>query len=292
MGKSVLYALLAASIFVFGFTIGRFTDVVDAGGETFKKGKMMPDISQLDDKGQQVAKALIANAAELGKTASENVKTIFESAPDKADEQFEKMMERVEKDPTYLAMMTRKIPKRPPPEDPNKVFDVDTGNVPVLGPEDAPITIVEFSDFQCPFCSRGTNTVKQLMDEYPGKIKVKFVTKWLPFHKNAPAAHVAAYAAWKQGKFWEFHDLAFANQKDLTEENFEKWAKEIGLDMAQFKADNDMEKFKDEFDRMDKLANDVGVQGTPTFLINGKKLRGAQPPAKFKEIIDKELAAG
>jgi protein-disulfide isomerase len=131
--------------------------------------------------------------------------------------------------------------------------------------------------------------MKELEAKYPGKIKFQYVSKMLPFHQKAPAAHAAAYAAWKQNKFWEFNDLAFANQKDLTEEKYLEWAKSLGLDLAKFKTDMVLENYKAEFDRMEKLSNDLGVRGTPTFFVNGRKIRGARPIDAFSSVIDELL---
>ncbi len=181
----------------------------------------------------------------------------------------------------------------PQPNQPEPKVDVaklKAGNAFTKGPKNAPVTIVEFSDFQCPFCARGTETLNAIYKEYDGKIQVVFKAFPLPFHKEAEPAHRAAIAAGKQGKFWEYHDKLFANTQALKDlSNLDKYAQELGLNMEKFKKDmNDPAVAKQVQDEM-KQGQEVGVRGTPAFFINGTRLVGAQPPAKFKEVIDAEL---
>ncbi len=169
------------------------------------------------------------------------------------------------------------------------IYKVPVGNSPQKGPKDALVTIVEFSDFQCPFCRRVTQTLKQIEETYGNKVRLVYKFRPLPFHKNAMPAALAAYAAMKQGKFWEYHDKLFANQQQLTRENFLKWAKELGMDVKRFEKDMDSQAAKDFVNRDNQLAMKVGANGTPTFFINGKKLIGAQPFDNFKRMIDQEI---
>ena len=171
-------------------------------------------------------------------------------------------------------------------EDPNKIYTVPVGESPYKGPKDAPITIVEFQDFQCPFSKRSQSTVKQLMDAYPDQIKLVFKNFPLGFHKQAAIAAEAALAAGAQGKFWEMHDKNFSNPKQLSIDKLKTYAQELNLDMNKFNDDLDSHRFKKEVDEDMKLARGVGVRGTPTFFINGKKLVGAKPLAEFQKIID------
>ena len=160
----------------------------------------------------------------------------------------------------------------------------------VLGNNDtALVTIVEFSDFECPFCSRGANSVSQIVKDYGDKVRVVFRHHPLPFHRNARPAHQAAYAAGKQGKFWEFHDKAFENQRELNEESFKKWATELGLDMAKFDKDRNDPAAEKQITADMEIASSVAVRGTPNFAINGRKVVGAQPVPVFKAVIDEEL---
>jgi protein-disulfide isomerase len=164
---------------------------------------------------------------------------------------------------------------------------------PIWGKADAPVTIVEVSDFECPFCSRVVPTVARIKKEY-GEDKVRLVWKNnpLPFHKSARPAHDAgATVQALGGDFWKFHDLAFANQKELTPENFQKWAVASGVDGAKFKEAFDSKKFAAKVDKDLAFSRTIGARGTPAFRINGKTLSGAQPFEKFKEVIDEQLAA-
>lgn len=168
-----------------------------------------------------------------------------------------------------------------------------TSEDPSWGKADAPVTIVEISDFECPFCSRVNPTMARIKKEY-GQDKVRIVWKHnpLPFHKNARPAHEAAATVHALGgDFWKFHDLAFANQKQLTPENIQKWAVEAGVDAQKFKAAFDAKKYAGKVDKDMALANKIGARGTPHFRINGVALSGAQPYEKFKEAIDAQLEA-
>jgi protein-disulfide isomerase len=168
-----------------------------------------------------------------------------------------------------------------------------TEDDPVWGKADAPVTIVEISDFECPFCSRVVPTVTRIKKEY-GEDKVRLVWKNnpLPFHKSARPAHEAGVTVQALGgDFWKFHDLAFANQKELTPDNFQKWAVSSGVDGAKFKEAFDSKKYAAKVDKDLALSKQLGARGTPAFRINGKTLSGAQPFEKFKEVIDAELTA-
>jgi protein-disulfide isomerase len=167
--------------------------------------------------------------------------------------------------------------------------DVKIGDAPTMGPSSAKVTVVAFSDFQCPFCGRAVPTLKQVEDQYKGKIRVAFKNMPLPFHEHAHLAAEAALAANEQGKFWEMHDKLFANQQALTRADLEKYAEDLGLNMSKFKAALDSGKFKERVDREAKEGNSFGATGTPTFFINGHILVGAQPFDAFKSAIDAEL---
>jgi protein-disulfide isomerase len=174
----------------------------------------------------------------------------------------------------------------PPPAD---ISEVDLTQSPARGPKDAPVTFVEFSDFQCPFCGRAAPMMKQLMDAYPGKIRWIFKHFPLPIHPNAPLAHEASLAALAQGKFWEMHDKIFSNQNSLDRKTYIAYAKELGLDVARFEKDLDSGKYKAVVAADTADGQKVGVRGTPTFFINGKRLVGALPLETFKQIMDQEL---
>ena len=175
------------------------------------------------------------------------------------------------------------------PAAPSAPVKIDLGAAPVKGPNNAKVTLVVFSDFQCPFCSRAVPTLKQVEDTYKGKVRIAFKQLPLPFHDKAVLAGEASLAAHEQGKFWEYHDKLFANQQALDRPALEKYAQELGLNMSKFKAALDSNKFKKQVEEETKQGNAIGATGTPTFFVNGKSLVGAQPFDKFKEMIDAEL---
>ena len=161
---------------------------------------------------------------------------------------------------------------------------------PSKGPPSAPITIVMFSDFQCPYCSRAEETVGKVMKAYDGKVRVVFRDFPLPIHPQAEKAAEAAHCAGDQGKYWEMHEKLFANQKALEPAALKGYAKELGLDQAKFdKCLESGDKAK-VVEANRKAGEKVGVTGTPAFFVNGLQLTGAQPFEEFKTIIDGELA--
>jgi protein-disulfide isomerase len=161
---------------------------------------------------------------------------------------------------------------------------------PVRGPKLAKVTIVEFSEFQCPFCGRVEPTVKQILDTYKDNVRIVWKHQPLPFHPNAMPAAEAAEAAREQGKFWEMHDLMFAHQNDLSSGNYSEWAAMLGLDMDQFNQSIAGHKNQTRIKEDSTLGNSIGAGGTPTFFINGQLLVGAVPFENFKQVIDAELA--
>jgi protein-disulfide isomerase len=177
-------------------------------------------------------------------------------------------------------------PPRPPVE---RKEVAATG--PAKGPDSAPVTIVEFSDFQCPFCSRAIKTVDEVMKAYPDKVKLVFRQFPLEFHKEAPKAAEAALCAADQNKFWEFHDTLFANQSALQPDKLKEHAKTVGLDTAKFNKCLDSGEKAAAVKTDQEAGQKVGVNGTPAFFINGILLSGAQPFDEFKSVIDAELQA-
>jgi protein-disulfide isomerase len=173
--------------------------------------------------------------------------------------------------------------------DPEKVYEVDTASSPAKGPEDAAVTLVAFSDFQCPFCARVTPTLAQVDEEYGSEVRIVFKHLPLSMHPKAPAAHAAAEAARLQGKFWEMHDLIFANQREMSEEKYVEYAGEIGLDVERFRRDVASPAVIAAVERDKQEAEALGVTGTPSFFVNGKFMSGAQPLSEFKARIEAEL---
>lgn len=165
-------------------------------------------------------------------------------------------------------------------------------NDPVNGPATAPITIVLFSDFQCPFCSKVEPTLEEVRKAYPDKVRVVWKDNPLPFHPRAePASELAREARAQKGDkgFWAAHALLFKNQQKLTDEDLLGYAKELGLDVDKVKAAMTDHKYKPFFDVSQEQADDLQAQGTPHMFINGRRLVGAQPVDKFKEVIDEEM---
>lgn len=168
---------------------------------------------------------------------------------------------------------------------------VEAAGRPARGAAAAPIEIIEFSDFQCPYCERAYPVVKRLLSTYGDRIRVVYRHFPLPNHPNArPAAEASACAA-EQGKFWEYHDRLFENQGQLADTDLKEHASKVGLDAGKFGACFDMRKYQADIDADMAAARDAGITGTPGFFINGRLLEGSQPFENFKTIIDEELLA-
>jgi protein-disulfide isomerase len=176
--------------------------------------------------------------------------------------------------------------------DPNQRYAVTTDGSPAVGPANAQVSVVAFSDFQCPFCSRAVPTLEQVEKEYGDKVRIVFKHLPLSIHPKAPAAHAAAEAAHRQGKFWEMHDLIFANQREMSRERYLEYAAQLGLDVGKFEKDMESAEVKQRIDADTSEAARLNVRGTPAFFINGRYLSGAQPFETFKQRIDEELAGG
>ena len=161
----------------------------------------------------------------------------------------------------------------------------------VRGAKAAPVTIVEFSDFQCPFCKTATATLKQVLDKYEGKVKLIFRDYPLAsIHPLAPKAHEAARCAAEQGKFWEYHDLLFERAPRLSPNELKQYAGTLKLEAAAFATCLDSGKYEADINRDVHDGTGLGITGTPTFYINGRQMVGAQPLAAFQKVIDGELA--
>jgi protein-disulfide isomerase len=160
---------------------------------------------------------------------------------------------------------------------------------PARGPGGAPVTIVEFSDFQCPFCGREAPVIERLMKEYDGKVRLVFRHYPLDFHPFAAKAAEAGVCAADQGKFWEIHDKMFANQQKLAVEDLKGYAKAIGLDSVKFDKCLDSGEKKPVVDEDQKAGNQAGVNGTPAFFVNGIFINGAVPYEQIKQTVDREL---
>jgi protein-disulfide isomerase len=154
--------------------------------------------------------------------------------------------------------------------DPKKKVDIDVSKAPVKGPPMAKLSIVEFSDFECPHCGAAHPLLSRMLDEFPGKVNVVFKHFPLDGHKNAAPAARAAVAAQQQGKFWELADRLFEHQRELSPEKMRELAKEAGLDLAKFDADVASPAVQERVERDKKDGVALGIQGTPTLFINGR----------------------
>jgi protein-disulfide isomerase len=161
---------------------------------------------------------------------------------------------------------------------------------PAKGPEKALVTIVEFSDFQCPFCSKAESTVSQVLTEYKDKVRLVFRDFPLPFHAQAEKAAEASHCANDQGKYWEMHGKLFANQNSLEVPALKGYARDLGLDQAKFEKCLDSGEKAKVVEANRKAGEEAGVSGTPAFFVNGVMISGAQPLENFKSVIDSELA--
>lgn len=204
--------------------------------------------------------------------------------------EMERKKEAVDK---WIAEQTKKTPVEvyiPKPRRPT--FPVEVGNAPSMGGKDAKVTIVEFSDFQCPFCAKGADILKEIKKKYGNKVKVAFKNFPLPFHNHAEQAAVAGLCANEQGSdyFWKMHDEMFANQEALDAEGLKKTAKKIGLKADAFDKCLSENKYLAQVKADMEDGRKVKVKSTPTFFINGKLINGAQPFEVFAELIDEEMA--
>ncbi len=201
--------------------------------------------------------------------------------------------------PQLMEMMNRQaLVERLRKEAPVKILlepqrvALNSSGHPALGAKNAPVTIVEFTDFQCPYCKKTEDTLKQLRTKYGDKIRIVHMDFPLPFHSHALDAANGARCANDQGKFWQFRDALFADQSKLAPADLKATAKKLGLNTGQFDACFDKAKYEGQIKSDQAAGEKVGVDGTPAFFIDGRPLTGAQPTSKFEEIIDDELAAG
>lgn len=196
--------------------------------------------------------------------------------------------------PAAPAAPTAPAAAQPAAPDPNKRVNVAVGIYPPLGKKDAKVTIVEFSDLQCPFCKRfHDDAFPQLKREYidTGKVSFSYRQFPLPIHPQAPKAAEAVACANDQGKFWPLVESIFNDQANIQVADLKSKAKALGLNTSTFDACLDSGEKKAEVDKDTADGTSAGVSGTPTFYINGKVLVGAQPFAQFKTVIDQELAS-
>jgi len=177
------------------------------------------------------------------------------------------------------------------PSQPPRI-QVNADDDPMKGSKNAPVTIIEFSDFQCPFCAKFfTQTLPLIEENYIKTGKVNLVYRDFPlnFHENAQKSAEAAECADEQGKFWEYHDKIFENQNALDATSLKQYAKDIGLDTGKFDDCLDSGKMVSEIQKDFRDGSSYGVSGTPAFFVNGISVVGAQPYSVFEQIIEQEL---
>ncbi|MEQ9319511.1 MAG: thioredoxin domain-containing protein [Polyangiaceae bacterium] len=177
-----------------------------------------------------------------------------------------------------------------PPD--KKTIPGPSAHTPTRGGARAKVTLTMFTDFQCPFCGRAVDTIKQVEKTYGKRVRIAFRHKPLPFHRQAMGAHEAAAEAFRQGgsdKFWSMYELLFADQKSLDRQTLEAHARSLGLNMSQFRRALDSGQHKKAIEKDIEISEDVDIRGTPAFVINGHVVTGAQPFAKFRKVIDRAL---
>jgi protein-disulfide isomerase len=233
----------------------------------------------------------------LGVPSEEQIQQVYEENKEDLEDQpldnvrpqivtFLRQQQQAERQEEFVAELKKKhattISLRPP------VVDVSDGGREARGNPHAPVTIIEFSDYECPFCKRVVPTINQVLATYGDKVRFVYRDYPLSFHQHARPAAEAARCAQAQGKFWEYHDKLFASS-DLSADKLKALAGEVGLDQAKFEECLRTKPFAAAIDKDFADASAAGVSGTPAFFINGRFLSGAQPFEKFKEMIDDEL---
>jgi protein-disulfide isomerase len=172
------------------------------------------------------------------------------------------------------------------------VFEVEVGDAPIMGGKNARVTIVEFSDFQCPFCARGANVMTEVKKKYGDKVKVAFKNFPLPFHHHARSASTAGLCVHEQKAdlYWKMHDLMFEDQQGLEQDGLIAKARTLNIDMDKFTDCLTSGKFDAMIDQDIEQGQKLGVKSTPTFFVNGMMVTGAQPLEEFSKLIDQELS--
>ena len=249
----------------------------------------------------KMVKGIIAAIAIATFFGGYSLGTMSDSGSDISTEELKEILSKIE----IKTAPTPQPAQQPIQPSAPQIFKVSLDDDPVMGNPNAPVTIVEYSDFQCPFCSRFFQQTLPLIEEnYIDTGKVKFVYKDLPLdslHPNARAAHIAAECADEQGKFWEYHDALFEKQPQWSnlasselQNTFTEFATEMGLQAASFESCMQSPNIADEVNKDTLEAASFGATGTPTFFIGNEKdgfikLVGAQPYAAFQRVIDNQL---
>ena len=218
---------------------------------------------------------------------TDSCKLVSEKTPSFPPERCQQMMQNYDKVLGELQAMEKKNA----PLTPEVAAKQAAGDGPSFGPDDAKVTVVEYSDFECPYCSKAAEVVNKLKKNYANKVRFVFRQFPLPMHKNAPLASEAALAAHAQGKFWEMHDKLFENFRGLNRESIEGFAQEIGLNMEKFKAALDGDVHEKTIEADMALGREIGVSGTPTMIVGTKRVSNPTDYDAVAKLIDSELAA-
>lgn len=228
---------------------------------------------------------------------SEQVKTFYEANKSRIQQPLDQISPRIE---AYLKQQAREQREQAFIRELRQRYEVSialeaptvevsSDDDPFIGPQDAPVTIVEFSDFQCPYCRRVQPALKRLMKEYEGQVKLVFRDFPLrSIHPQAQQAAEASQCAAEQQQFWPYHDKLFANSR-LESSDLKQYAKELGLDATQFDTCLDSNKYLSEVEADLQDGQEAGVSATPSFFVNGQPINGAMPYERFQELVDMAL---
>lgn len=228
------------------------------------------------------------------------VKAVYDANKDRFDEPFEtvraqitnalKQNRQIGQRNQYVAELREKAKiEMKLAKPPVQKVEVSADDDPSIGPDKAKVTVIEFTDYQCPFCGRARATVNKMIETYPNDLRYVLRDFPLSFHRDAFAAHVAAQCANEQGKYWDYNKILFNNQTALKPDQLKQYAVEAGLKTPEFNQCLDGNKYASEVQKDMEDGMKAGVNGTPAFFVNGVMLSGAQPFENFKEIIDEEL---
>lgn len=241
---------------------------------------------QLKAQGSKCEELVEKLCAGVGKE-TDTCKMVSEKTKEFPPEQCVTMLGQVDE----IVAELRKQEQANQPLTPELIAKVAAGDVPSFGPTDAKVTVVEFSDFECPYCSRAADVTTQVKKKYGDKIRVVFRQFPLSFHHNARVAAAASLEAHKQGKFWEFHDKLFANQRALDRASLAGYAKELKLDLVKFNTALDGKTHDSQVQADLDLGNEVAVQGTPTLFVNGKRVDNPTDLDQVSQAIDAALGS-
>lgn len=287
----------------FGFFASSLAKELGLNVKKFKKDYLSPAIAEQVERDVRLAEKIGAKGTPNFWINGVNLRgaqpySAFKSAIDEQLQRAKKLKDstQLSGEALYEAAVklnkfdARAAAKPTKPKEKVDLKNLTLGDAPVKGPKDAAVTIVMFTDFQCPYCKRGDASLTEAMAKFDGKVKLAFKHYPLPFHKHAPGAAKAALAAGEQDKFWEMHDLLFENQTRLdNSELYPELAKQIGLNVKKFKKDIKKPAYDKLIDQDKAQGAKVGVRGTPAFFINGTRLVGAQPAQKFETVIEQAL---